>query len=294
MNHLGANISYNNDIKKAVENLESLMHAGYNTIYFDGDFLNVPSFPQLKEFSKIIPDFPLQPFSAHNLQLFPELEQKPEEIIPFQSEIFEKAKILGVKYLTCHFGWCKGLKEGDDFDFENFLKKYSIKLQDYRKKNIEILKILCQKAKKYGLTLTIENLPIECLADLVTTVEDLLGIIQEVDESNLGICFDSGHSFISGQNLYNEILKAGKFLFETHFHDNFGRISDKNTINDLHQPVGIGKINWVEVISALKKINFKNSVVFEISCDEKTLEINRVNWDRFLQLYKDKFSQWNF
>jgi len=292
MGKLGANI-YFGDTGKARQNLENLSRCGYQAVYLEGDFLNVP-LEQLKEVKRIIDDYPLEAFSVHNLQLFPEPEEKPESIISFQEEIFEKAKILGVKYLTGHFGWCKGLKEGDDFDFENFLKRHNIKVEDYRKKNIEILKILCQKANGYGLSLTIENLPIGCLADLGTTISDLLGVIKEVEEPNLGICFDSGHGLISGLNLYEEIIKAGEKLFETHLHDNIGRISDKNSINDLHQPAGIGKINWLEVISALKKINFSNPVVFEIGCDEDTLRINKDNWERFLELYHNRFFTWDW
>jgi len=293
MEKLGVTI-YFGDLEKAKQNLKNLVSAGYRAVYFDSDFLNVPSLEQLREVKRMVDDLPLEPFSIHNLQLFPEPEKKPESIISFQEEIFEKANLLGVKYLTGHFGWCKGMGEGDDFDFENFLKRNNMKLDDYRKKNIETLKVLCQKANAYGLSLTIENLPIGCLADLDTTVENLLEIIRQVDEPNSGICFDSGHSFISGLNLYNEIIKAGGELVETHFHDNIGRISDKNSINDMHQPAGIGKINWFEVIAALKKINFSHPVVFEIGCDKETLRINRDNWLRFFNLYQTKFSKWDF
>lgn len=283
---LGAGITFNTKIE---ENLKILLEAGYKYLFFDAHFVN-KSEREIKKITKIVHTYSLQPFTIHGFQLVPELNEEIKTILPHHFENLEKYSILGVKYITYHFGWCKGLKEGDDFNFENVLRRYNIKLEDYRKKNIEVLKILCWKAKSYGLSLTIENLPIGCLADLGTTVDDLLKIIKEVDETNLGICFDSGHAFISSLNLYQEILKARKYLFETHFHDNLGRISNKNEINDLHQPIGIGRINWLEVISALKKINFKNPVVFEIGCDKNTLGINKCNWERFLKLYKEKFS----
>lgn len=293
MEKLGANI-YFGDLEKVKQNLKNLANAGYRAVYFDVDFLDSPSLEQIKEVKRILNDHPLEPFSIHNLHLFPEPDKKPASIISLQEENFEKAKTLEVKYLTGHFGWCKGMQEGDDFDFENFLKRHNIKLDDYRKKNIEILKILCQRAHSYGLSLTVENLPIRCLADLGTTVDNLIEIIKDVNEPNLGICFDAGHSFISGLNLHREIIKAGKKLFETHLHDNLGRMSNKNSTNDMHQPAGIGRINWLEVISALKKIDFANPVVFEIGCEEDTLRINRANWLRFFDLYQTRFSRWDF
>jgi len=294
---LGAPLGFDEKITETRKMLDSIVKLGYSSIFtglFNGKEKRMVTDEELKEFSKVLKDYPVEIFTTHAIWLVSEPNKPAGEILPFHEDFIRKASILGIKCITYHFGQCMGLEEGEDFNLDKALKRYNVSLETFRKNNIHILKEICKKAQVYGLSITIENLPVGCLADFGTNVSNLLKIIQEVNEPNLGICFDSGHSFISGLNLYNEILKAGKFLFETHFHDNFGRISDKNIINDLHQPVGIGKINWIEVISALKKINFKNPVVFEISCDEKTLEINKANWDRFLQLYKDKFSQWNF
>lgn len=288
---IGANI-YFKDLQKAKNNIKNLINSGYDAVYFDGDFFINASEEDLKEISKFISDPKLVSFSAHNLEVYPSIEEKPENIIPFQEKIFEKSKILGVKYLTCHFAWCKGLSSGDDFNFDKFLMRYGVKIQDYKQKNIEILKILCKKAKEYSISLTIENLPLNCLSNLTTKIEDILEIIKEVDEENLGICLDSGHGNISSLNLYNFILKASDKLFETHFHDNFGKIGNSNSINDLHQPCGIGNINWIDIIAGLEKINFKNPVVFEIGCDEKILKINKLNFEKFYFLYKEKFPNW--
>jgi len=292
MENLGVNINCRGNLEDVRLRLENLVKAGYRTVYFDGDFF-APTMEKekLKEITKIIKDTPLEPFSGHNLQVFPENPEKPDEIIPSQEEIFEKAEILGVKYLTCHFGWCKGLNPGEDFNFENFLKRKNITVDDYKKRNIEIFKTLCKIAKGYGLKLTIENLPPGCLADLTTTIKDILKIIKEIQEDT-GVCIDSGHGFIASIDFYRSILEAGSKLFETHFHDNLGKISSLNSINDLHQPCGIGKINWIDIISWLEKINFRNPVVFEIGCDLNPLITNKRNWENFYFLYRNKFSRW--
>lgn len=293
LNILGADIGFGGKVELAKEYIENLVKENYDVVYFDGDFLDKSATEEkLKEVAKIISDTPLKPFSAHNLQVFPENPERVEEIIPFQEEIFEKAKILRVKSLTCHFGWCLGLLPGEDFKFDEFLKRKNITRQDYRKKNIEILKKLCQIASKYDLILTIENLPVGCLSDLSTTVDDLLKIIEDVDEPNLKICLDSGHGFISGIDFYEGILKMGDKLYETHFHDNMGRISNSNSINDLHQPCGIGRINWLDIMASFEKINFKNPVVFEIGAKAENLKVNKNNWEKFYSLFKERLSEW--
>lgn len=281
---IGANISFRNYI----EGIKNLKEEGYGYVYFDGDFLIDAKMDDLKDVYKFLNDFGLSPFSIHNLWMFPEDFEKLNDFISLQKSFFEKSKILGVKYLTCHFGWAKDLKEKEDFNFENYLKRKGFKIDDYRKRNIEIMNILCEEAEDYGLSLTIENLPPKCLSNLTTYIEDIIEIIREVNKDNLGICFDSGHGNIAGIDLYEFIIKSGNKLFETHFHDNFGYIKDDNSINDLHQPCGIGNINWVNIIKGLEEIKFNNPVVFEIGSNLEVLEINKNNWFRFYYLFKNR------
>ena len=278
------------DFKKKLVNL---IKTGYQYIYYDGSVFNQP-FDRIKKIAKILNSSSIKPFSAHAWQLLPETGKNIKTILPSHWETLEKACILKAKYLTYHVGWCKGLKEGEDFIFENILKKHGIRPEGYQKENIYVLKEICKRAKDYGISPTIENLPKGCLCNFSTTMSDILEIIKEVDEPNLGVCFDSGHAFISGLNLYQEILKAKKFLTEIHLHDNLGRIGEENSLNDLHQPVGIGRINWIEVIAALKEVNYFNPVAFEIKSQRAALEINHSNWKTFLNLYEKKFKDRDF
>lgn len=279
---LGANISYRNYF----EGIKNLSETGYKYVYFDGDFLVDTS--EIKDIPKIINDFGLIPFSLHDIWMFPEEKEKINEFISYKETVFEKAKILNVKYLTTHFGLPVDLKEKEDFEFERCLNRKGIKKDDYRKMNIELMHKLCEKAEEYQLSLTIENLPPKCLGDFTTDIDDILNIIKEIDRSNIGICFDSGHANIAGIKLSDFVLKAGDKLFETHFHDNIGYLKDDNSINDLHQPCGIGNINWIEIIASLEKINFKNPIVFEIGSSYETLIINKNNWFKFYSVYKNR------
>lgn len=285
-------IGYEEDENKLREELENLSKLGHKYGFlslFNTKEKRIATDEELKKYSKVVKEY-LTPYTTHALFLTDEPDKPPESIFPYQEEILNKAKILGVKYITYHFGLCKGIQEGEDFAFEKCLNRYKISLNDFRKLNIYVLKEICKMARKYELIVTIENLPRGCLCDLGTTISDLLEIIKEVNEENLGICFDSGHSNISGVDIFEEIVKAGKYLQETHFHDNIGRISDKNEINDMHQPAGIGNINWIKVISGLYKIGYKKVINFEISSDNLSAEINIKNWERFTKIYLDKGS----
>jgi len=288
---LGIQVGYEKDEKKLREKLETLVNLGYKFAFlslFNEEEKRLATDEELEKYSKVIEEY-LIPYTTHALFLTGEPDKPAESILPYQEEILYKASILGVKCITYHFGLCEGIREGEDFALEKCLNRYNVSVEDFKKLNIYVLKEICNRAKKYSLTVTIENLPAGCLCDFGTTVLDLLKIIKEVDEENLGICFDSGHANISGLNIYEEIIKAGKYLKETHFHDNIGRICDKNIINDMHQPVGIGNINWIKVIFALEKIEYKFPVDFEISSDLETAEINIKNWNRFNKVYKEKY-----
>ena len=290
---LGIQVGYEKDEKKLREKLETLVNLGYKFAFlslFNEEEKRLATDEELEKYSKVIEEY-LIPYTTHALFLTGEPDKPAESILPYQEEILYKASILGVKCITYHFGLCEGIREGEDFALEKCLNRYNVSVEDFKKLNIYVLKEICNRAKKYSLTVTIENLPAGCLCDFGTTVLDLLKIIKEVDEENLGICFDSGHANISGLNIYEEIIKAGKYLKETHFHDNIGRICDKNIINDMHQPVGIGNINWIKVIFALEKIEYKFPVDFEISSDLETAEINIKNWKKFLEIWKDRFPQ---
>lgn len=286
---LGANIN----VKGYMDGIKNLSEAGYKYVHFDGDFLVDVKTSQMKDVSQIINDSGLEPFSLHDIWMYPEDKEKINDFVSYKESVFERAKILNVRYLTFHFGFPVDLKDKEDFEFEKYLNRKGIKQDDFRKMNIEMMRTLCKKAEEYGLSLTIENLPPRCLGGFTTTVEDILNIIREIDTPNLGICFDSGHGNIAGINLLSFILKAGDKLFETHFHDNLGYLKDDNSINDLHQPCGIGNINWIEVIAGLERINFKNPIIFEIGSSYETLNINKNNWFTFYAVYKNRLKNYN-
>lgn len=124
-------------------------------------------------------------------------------------------------------------------------------------------------AAKSGIRLALENLGrFEPLGDL----EHLPELVRRINLPNVGYCLDSGHAHVFGESVvkWGEIM--GDKLFTTHFHDNRGKLSGikldsmfvgANKGNDEHVSPGFGTISWLDVIAALKKINYRYPVNFE-------------------------------
>ena len=78
----------------------------------------------------------------------------------------------------------------------------------------------------------------------IWSAEDLISICRSL-EPMAGICLDTGHAFIAGEDIPSFIKKTGDLLIGTHIADNDGK-------EDLHLLPGFGKIKWEEVVKALK------------------------------------------
>jgi len=136
--------------------------------------------------------------------------------------------------------------------------------EKFDKLTVEVLKRICDYAARFNISLALENLPYP----YAKSVDDILEVTEMVNRENLGICFDSGHSYIATDSVYEELEKAGKKLLTTHFHDNRGnngKVVDDNNISiyDLHLVPGLGIIDWISVNEVLDKIDYTYPVVFE-------------------------------
>ena len=137
---------------------------------------------------------------------------------------------------------------------------------------------LADEAKKRGISITIETACGELL-EVNKSPEAILEFIGKVGADNIGICIDAGHCHLNGLDTSDIVRRCGSAFIETHFHDNFG-------IKDRHNPVGIGTINWLEVIKTMNETGYAGEITFEQG-DYKT---NQANWNLFLkQVEKDLF-----
>lgn len=117
----------------------------------------------------------------------------------------------------------------------------------YNEVGINRLKEIVDYAEELDIKVAFENTKIKGYLDYV---------IDNVDNENVGICFDSGHYHVH----FDDELDFDKFknrIFAVHLHDN-----DKS--DDLHLMPFDGTLNWKEVISNLKKCNYNGPITMEL------------------------------
>ena len=133
--------------------------------------------------------------------------------------------------------------------------------------NITAIRKLIPTAKNAGVILALENLPKFKKYPLYPNNQDeLLDLFYELDDPNLGICWDFGHGLMSDNDQAQALLKIGKNLKVTHIHDNF-----KN--DDLHLIPGIGVTDWKALMPILKNIGYDGPLMLELVYpDDSTLE----------------------
>jgi sugar phosphate isomerase/epimerase len=229
--------------------------------------------------------------SSHFTQMLPPPDQSPEWIFPLHERLLDMAALVGLRCTTTHAGWMYGLTNpdvmGDDARSFQAGRISAPELQCAARKryggeekiyddSVVIYRRLCAEAKKRGITVTVETACNEYL-ELNTNAEKIVRFLAEVFADNFGVCLDSGHCHLEGVDPAKMIRDCGRHIVETHFHDNFGS-------RDMHNPVGIGTINWVDVINALNEIGYDGTITFEQPEDE----MNAANWKAFMKVADKK------
>ena len=116
---------------------------------------------------------------------------------------------------------------------------------------IEGIRRICQEAYEFGINIYVENMiNIETL--LGKRPEELVGIVETVNEENVGITFDVGHANTVG--VIDDFLEIFDKVSHLHFHDN-------DAVRDLHLPLGEGTVNWGKVLREVR--GFKGWVILE-------------------------------
>jgi sugar phosphate isomerase/epimerase len=113
---------------------------------------------------------------------------------------------------------------------------------------------LHKTSKEFGLRIAIENVP-QKYGSIMKTTEDFQRLYKETGLTNIGIVLDTGHA-----NLENQIKPFLKQLpdriMHLHLSDNMGE-------TDEHLGIGYGKINWQNLTTQLKNMQFKGIIMIE-------------------------------
>lgn len=117
----------------------------------------------------------------------------------------------------------------------------------YNMLGIKRLQSIVDYAQKLDIKVAFENTKIKGYLDYV---------IDNIDNENVGICFDSGHYHVH----FNDELNFDKFknrILAVHLHDN-----DKS--DDLHLIPFDGTLNWDSIIKNLKRCNYDSFITLEL------------------------------
>ncbi len=223
-------------------------------------------------------------------------DKTEEELIKFFTPYKDAMKMYGIRPSQMHAPYpvmVYGMNAQNRYMVENVIPKslfianfleipyvvihpiklqYSVGKKEERDVNLEYFKSLIPLAKKYDVTICMENLYESFGNRIVEGVcadpDDIVWYMENLneaaDEEWFGVCLDTGHLNLVKREPYEFIMKVGKYLKILHIHDNDG-------VGDLHQmPFSFGMENgsgtgiiWQQVIDGLRDIGYKGVLSFE-------------------------------
>jgi len=92
---------------------------------------------------------------------------------------------------------------------------------------------------------------------LILTVTDGLKMIHEIQSERVGICLDTGHAVLNGEDLPQQVRALKGVPLHIHIDDNTGD-------SDAHMIPGEGNIDFAPFVSALDEIGYRGFVSSEL------------------------------
>ncbi|MCS7136249.1 MAG: sugar phosphate isomerase/epimerase [Nitrososphaerota archaeon] len=178
--------------------------------------------------------------------------------------VIEMARALDANRVVLHTEFTEGLPSKYFGEKRNeMLRNFSLSLEKIK-----------EKANEYGIMIMLENTD-----DKAASLDELLWLL---DSNNIKATLDVGHAFSNyrGDNkaLIDFIKALGIRIGHVHLSDNFGS-------EDLHLPIGVGKVCWQEALSELKDLGYGGGITLEVhSPDRDYLLLSR---DKVLKILRD-------
>ncbi len=129
---------------------------------------------------------------------------------------------------------------------------------------VEALDRIAWRAGELGVGLVLENMLPHLFAG---HVRDLLWLLGALASTNVGLCLDTGHAFLSG-DLRHVAHKLAGHLWMVHASDNHGERDD-------HLPPGEGAIQWPDLLRQLAAAHFEGAFIVELAGDEDSVQLLR-------------------
>ena len=115
---------------------------------------------------------------------------------------------------------------------------------------------LLDYSDKSGLKLLLEPAH-RAESTLVLTIADGLRMVREIGSERLGICLDTGHTHVNGEDPAQAVRELKDIPLHIH-------IDDNNGDSDAHLIPGAGSIDYAPFVSALRDIGYQGFVSAEL------------------------------
>jgi sugar phosphate isomerase/epimerase len=122
---------------------------------------------------------------------------------------------------------------------------------------------MAEHAAKVGVNIALENMPCPKGWGRRLPGVDNKGVFDLIEGlgDHVGMCFDTGHSFLNGDCLEEEVRIAGEKLLSVHLQDNDGE-------HERHWSPGRGIIDWQTFIAELRSMEYAGCMTFEVIGNE--------------------------
>lgn len=167
-----------------------------------------------------------------------------EERMEKMKKSIKAASLLECRYWVVHPIMPYGIK---DAGTNQALKTWEL--------NISFMEKLLKEAKKYGVIICLENMPMPEFS--IATPSCILNMVNAINDDNFQICLDTGHvSVFNDLSLSYAIRELGDKIKVLHIHDN-------NGVYDEHLSPYKGIIDWKEFSKALEDIGYNGVISLE-------------------------------
>lgn len=167
--------------------------------------------------------------------------EKRKAKLTYMERAIRLTPVFGAQYLVLHpdmpFGW--DAEPDPAFAWET---------------NLTLFRALLPIAEEENVTLCIENMPM--MAHAISRTQRMYEFVQEINHPRLGMCLDTGHAHVFGDDIGAAVRLIAPVLKVLHVHDNLGD-------RDAHLPPHAGSIDWASFTAALQEIGFAGVLSIE-------------------------------
>ncbi len=176
-------------------------------------------------------------------------DEEIQERIEVVKKSLRMTALLGCKNWVIHPIFPYGMEDKCTDDTE---KTWNLNLSFMR----EVLRI----AKGYGVTVCLENMPFKNFS--ISTPNEILQFVKEINDENFKICLDTGHVICLGESPAEAVRTLGNELRALHVHDSRVGL-------DLHSMPYFGICDWKDFADALKETGFSGVFSLETNPPSK-------------------------